>query len=187
MHTCEINKNRCSAPKTSSVLGMPGLRAPSQCSYAQIHSSLSRQEKAGGGCKTGTTRGTTGGTTRGSAERDGNAVTARETRETREIRETSAKKRAAKAAPAAPVVSAAVKPAMPAAEVQKPLKQRAVIKRAVQYDTTPVEGYGAQFDAPPQDLWSQLMAQRQEQSRMRAEAAASPYAQMFAAQRSRVM
>ena len=77
------------------------------------------------------------------------------------------------------------KPALPKAEDQKPLKQRAVIKRAekVRAEAPAVPQYGAAFEAP-QDLWSQLMAQRQMQSRMRAEAAASPYAQMFAQQRS---
>ena len=81
----------------------------------------------------------------------------------------------------------AVKPALPEAEVQKPLKQRAVIKRAEKARELPppLPAYGAGFE--PQDLWTQLMAQRQMQSRMRAEAAASPYAQMFAQQRSRVM
>ena len=81
----------------------------------------------------------------------------------------------------------AVKPALPDAEVQKPLKQRAVIKRAEKARELPppLPAYGAGFE--PQDLWTQLMAQRQMQSRMRAEAAASPYAQMFAQQRSRVM
>ena len=44
---------------------------------------------------------------------------------------------------------------------------------------TPPFDARAAFDAP-QDLWSQLMASRHMQSRMRAEAAASPYAQMFA-------
>ena len=78
---------------------------------------------------------------------------------------------------------AEAKPALPQAEVQKPLKQRAVIKRAEKARVEPVPEYGASFDAP-QDLWSQLMAQRQMQSRMRAEATASPYAQMFAQQRS---
>ena len=96
------------------------------------------------------------------------------------------------AAPAEPVPKAKAKkvkvvepkPALPAAEVQKPMKQRSVIKRAQQAEELPA--YGSQFDAP-QDLWSQLMHQRQLQSRMRAQAAASPYAQMFAQQRSRVM
>ena len=84
----------------------------------------------------------------------------------------------AKAAPAE-------KPAMSQAEVQKPLKQRAVINRAekVRAEPPPVPQYGADFDRP-KDLWSELMAQRALQSRMRAEAAASPYAQMFAQQRS---
>ena len=78
----------------------------------------------------------------------------------------------------------AVKPALPEAEVQKPLKQRAVINRAEK-----AREYTSAYvtNEQPQDLWSQLMMQRQMQSRMRAEAAASPYAQMFAAQRSRVM
>ena len=86
-----------------------------------------------------------------------------------------------------PKRKAAVKPALPEAEVQKPLKQRAVIKRAEKARELPppLPAYGAGFE--PQDLWTQLMAQRQMQSRMRAEAAASPYAQMFAQQRSRVM
>ena len=67
----------------------------------------------------------------------------------------------------------------------KPVKQRAVIKRAEKARAEPpaVPQYGAAFEAP-QDLWSQLMSQRALQSRMRAEAAASPYAQMFAQQRS---
>ena len=78
----------------------------------------------------------------------------------------------------------AVKPALPEAEVQKPLKQRAVINRAEK-----AREYTSAYvtNEQPQDLWSQLMMQRQMQSRMRAEAVASPYAQMFAAQRSRVM
>ena len=78
----------------------------------------------------------------------------------------------------------AVKPALPEAEVQKPLKQRAVINRAEK-----AREYTSAYatNDQPQDLWSQLMMQRQMQSRMRAEAVASPYAQMFAAQRSRVM
>ena len=78
----------------------------------------------------------------------------------------------------------AVKPALPEAEVQKPLKQRAVINRAEE-----AREYTSAYvtNEQPQDLWSQLMMQRQMQSRMRAEAVASPYAQMFAAQRSRVM
>ena len=93
-------------------------------------------------------------------------------------------------APVAPKRKAApkaVKPALPDAEVQKPLKQRAVIKRAEKARELPppLPAYGAGFE--PQDLWTQLMTQRQMQSRMRAEAAASPYAQMFAQQRSRVM
>ena len=79
------------------------------------------------------------------------------------------------------------KPALPAAEVQKPLKQRSVIKRAERAQAVPeLPAYGSHFDEP-QDLWGQLMQQRQMQSRMRAEAVASPYAQMFASQRSRVM
>ena len=86
--------------------------------------------------------------------------------------------RAKKAAKATPV-----KPAVPDAEVQKPLKQRAVTKKAEQ-----AREYGYQPEPQqPQDLYSQLMMQRQIQSRMRAEAAASPYAQMFAQQRPRVM
>ena len=78
----------------------------------------------------------------------------------------------------------AVKPALPEAEVQKPLKQRAVINRAEK-----AREYTSAYvtNEQPQDLWSQLMMQRQMQSRMRAEAVASPYAQMLAAQRSRVM
>ena len=77
------------------------------------------------------------------------------------------------------------KPAMPQAEVQKPLKQRAVMKKAEKARAEqPMPEYGAAFEAAPQDLWSQLMNQRALQSRMRAEAAASPYAQMFAQQRS---
>jgi len=78
------------------------------------------------------------------------------------------------------------KPALPAAEVQKPLKQRSVIKRAERAQVPELPAYGSHFDEP-QDLWTQLMNQRQQQSRMRAEAVASPYAQMFASQRSRVM
>ena len=80
------------------------------------------------------------------------------------------------------------KPALPASEVQKPLKQRSVIKRAERERAQVPEmpAYGSHFDEP-QDLWGQLMQQRQMQSRMRAEAVASPYAQMFAQQRSRVM
>ena len=81
------------------------------------------------------------------------------------------------------------KPALPAAEVQKPLKQRSVIKRAERAERAQVPDlpvYGSHFDEP-QDLWGQLMQQRQMQTRMRAEAVASPYAQMFASQRSPVM
>ena len=80
----------------------------------------------------------------------------------------------------------AVKPALPEAEVQKPLKQRAVINRAEKAREY-TSAYATATNEQPQDLWSQLMMQRQMQSRMRAEAVASPYAQMFAAQRSRVM
>jgi len=82
------------------------------------------------------------------------------------------------------VKATVVKPALPEAEVQKPLKQRTVIKRAEK-----AREYTSAYATSdqPQDLWSQLMMQRQMQSRMRAEAVASPYAQMFAAQRSRVM
>ena len=80
----------------------------------------------------------------------------------------------------------AVKPALPEAEVQKPLKQRAVINRAEKAREY-TSAYATAPNDQPQDLWSQLMMQRQMQSRMRAEAVASPYAQMFAAQRSRVM
>ena len=79
-----------------------------------------------------------------------------------------------------------VKPALPEAEVQKPLKQRAVINRAEKAREY-TSAYATAPNEQPQDLWSQLMMQRQMQSRMRAEAVASPYAQMFAAQRSRVM
>ena len=81
-----------------------------------------------------------------------------------------------------PKRKAAPKPALPESEVLKPLKQRAVIKKA--------EKAREEWQPPqqqPQDLYSQLMMQRQIQSRMRAEAVASPYAQMFAQQRSRVM
>ena len=62
----------------------------------------------------------------------------------------------------------------------------AASKRAERAQVPELPAYGSHFDEP-QDLWGQLMQQRQMQSRMRAEAVASPYAQMFAAQRSRVM
>ena len=104
------------------------------------------------------------------------------------------KREEAAAAPAEPVAPAPKKkvrvvepkPALPAAEVQKPLTQRSVIKRAERAEVPELPAYGSHFDEP-QDLWGQLMQQRQIHSRMRAEAAASPYAQMFAQQRSRVM
>ena len=90
--------------------------------------------------------------------------------------ETPAEKPKRKAAPK-------VKPALPESEVIKPLKQRAVIKKAEKAR----EEWQPEPQQQPQDLYSQLMMQRQIQSRMRAEAVASPYAQMFAQQRSRVM
>ena len=91
------------------------------------------------------------------------------------------------------------KPALPEKEVLKPLKNKAVIKKAarfqeedaVQYysDPSSVPQYTDPFQPPyaQETAWSQLLLQRQAQARMRAESIAGPYAAMFASQRSRVM
>ena len=93
----------------------------------------------------------------------------------------------------------AEKPALPEKEVLKPLKNKAVIKKAarfqeedaVQYysDPSSVPQYTDPFQPPyaQETVWSQLLLQRQAQARMRAQSVASPYAAMFASQRSRVM
>ena len=78
--------------------------------------------------------------------------------------------------------------ALPEKEVLKPLKQKAVIKKAARFQEEAdhnVPQYTDTFQPPyaQETAWSQLLLQRQAQARMRAEAVAGPYAAMFAAQR----
>ena len=102
------------------------------------------------------------------------------------------------AAPEPPAPKAVrVRPALPEKEVLKPLKQKAVIKKAARFqEEAEHSAFGAAQSAvdvpqymdtfqPPyaqETAWSQLLLQRQAQARMRAEAGGGAYAAMFAAQ-----
>ena len=79
------------------------------------------------------------------------------------------------------------KPAMTEKEATKPLKKKAVIQKAAKFQEQDEYMQGMLPPAQPENPWTQLQMQRQAQARLRAEATVSPYAQMFAAQRSRVM
>ena len=79
------------------------------------------------------------------------------------------------------------KPAMTEKEATKPLKKKAVIQKAARIQEHDEYMQGMLPPAQPENPWSQLQMQRQAQARLRAEATVSPYAQMFAAQRSRIM
>ena len=87
---------------------------------------------------------------------------------------------------------APVKPALPEKEVIKPLKRKATIQKAarIQEHEQSIHDEYMQGMLPPVEPvnpFTQLQMQRQAQARLRAEATVSPYAQMFAAQRSRLM
>ena len=82
---------------------------------------------------------------------------------------------------------APVKPALPEKEVTKPLKRKATIQKAARIQEHDEYMQGMLPPVQPENPFTQLQMQRQAQARLRAEATVSPYAQMFAAQRSRLM
>ena len=85
---------------------------------------------------------------------------------------------------------APAKPALPEKEVTKPLKRKATIQKAAKIQEQSSHDEYMQGMLPPVEPvnpFTQLQMQRQAQARLRAEATVSPYAQMFAAQRSRLM
>ena len=88
---------------------------------------------------------------------------------------------------------APAKPALPEKEVIKPLKRKATIQKAARIQEHAEQSSHDEYmqgmlpPIEPVNPFTQLQMQRQAQARLRAEATVSPCAQMFAAQRSRIM